>query len=682
MSNTVSTAMSPTTSSPKHSAAFSYASEAARLPLDSTSPSIRLLKLHGTTSATADDSILEPVSADIFVTPISTAPKFKALSYTWGTDDRTHHITLSGADFYVTPSLDSALRHLRPDSSGQSIILWIDQICINQDDEKEKTPQVNLMHQIYTGAEQVIVWLGVAADESDELLGFLSRIGDEAANLGLDFHRLDIMRWRKVMGSQNAGDPEEQGLQQFFDRLPSDLEPLVPALFAWCQRPWFSRVWVVQESALNPDTMFRCGHKSIDAEALVLAMALLSPRLSELASHMQLVADKLGPRILRDIFNPSSSRKLCLWPPQFEIRRRYQHTVTQQRVRGLNTFVLLRVLYVLNGTYATKMEDRIFGLLALAGDAERLGISANYIGTDVVALFSHVAASIMRDSGALDLLRFSQSPKDLADLPSWVPDWRPCLRRPYSDSWAPVGHSLFSASALKPARALQSSGLTLQLEGVHVDIVEEVRSSRTGHDNSKYENPLSLLADIRRLATISKAKNRPIYSDPGRREESHWRVPIGDMEYFDGNFEFMRRASDTAKMWYCELIDHLRPKMPEDIFKIIFPGSSMSDETNKKPATDPAKPSPPEESSRYLLCMAKMQEMKPFLTQEGYVGMGPSTLRPGDVVMVLIGAAVPFALRPIAGETNQFSLVGEVYCDGVMDGEIMFQNIPMPISLV
>lgn len=80
--------------------------------------------------------------------------------------------------------------------------------------------------------------------------------------------------------------------------------------------------------------------------------------------------------------------------------------------------------------------------------------------------------------------------------------------------------------------------------------------------------------------------------------------------------------------------------------------------------------------------MAKMQGMKPFLTREGYAGMGPSTLSPGDVIMVLTGAAVPFALRPVTGETNQFSRVGETYCDGVMDGEMTFWNTPTPISLV
>ena len=69
--------MSPTTPSPSEGpASFSYASDLARLPLDPASPYIRLLTLQGTSKAE------DPVSADIFVTSISTAPNFKALSYT------------------------------------------------------------------------------------------------------------------------------------------------------------------------------------------------------------------------------------------------------------------------------------------------------------------------------------------------------------------------------------------------------------------------------------------------------------------------------------------------------------------------------------------------------------------------------------------------------------------------
>jgi hypothetical protein len=665
--------MAPTMPSQSEgSAAFSYCSDFARLPFNSTSPSFRLLTLHG--SANTQDPLLHSVSADIFVTPIATSPKFQALSYTWGTGERTHRISLSGAVLRVTASLDSALRHLRP-ASGQSIVLWIDQICINQDDEKEKTAQVKLMHQIYTGAEQVIVWLGPAADESDKLMCFLSRIGDEAAIIGLDSENLEAMRWLRTQDNELTRSVEVQFVLGFIDHLSSDLESVLPALLAWCQRPWFSRVWVFQESALNSETVFRCGGETIGAETLMGAMALLAPRLSQVVSGMQLVADKTGPRLLRDLFNPSSSRKLCLSPPQFRIRCRYQSISRKPAGPGLSTFDLLKELYVVSGTKATNKQDRIFGLLALADDAERLGISADYSGTGLVALFSHVAAAIIMDSGCLDILSFAYNPKDVPGLPSWVPDWRPCLKGPYSCKGGP---SLFSASGRMKATTLRTSRQVLTLEAIRVDVVGEVCSSGAGRDDGQYENPLSRLVEINRLVTLSGEKNRPIYTNPGPREEAYWRIPIGDLEHLDGTVEFTRRASSDAKRWYWELIEYLRRKAPDHVFETIAP-PTWNDPSR---ADDKVKPLAGQETSNYMLCMAKMQDMKPFLTKEGYIGMGPSTLSPGDVIMVLIGANVPFALRPVEGETNRFSLVGEAYCDGIMDGEMMQGNTPTEISLV
>ena len=73
-----------------------------------------------------------------------------------------------------------------------------------------------------------------------------------------------------------------------------------------------------------------------------------------------------------------------------------------------------------------------------------------------------------------------------------------------------------------------------------------------------------------------------------------------------------------------------------------------------------------------------MQSMRPYLTREGYVGMGPARLSPGDVIVVLIGASVPFAIRPLerSARVGQFALLGEVYCDGIMDGELMAGDRP------
>src|SRR2546421_582003 len=75
-------------------------------------------------------------------------------------------ISVSGKSLSITKTLDVALRHVR--KSTDPIVLWVDQICINQLDKSEKSEQVNVMDQIYHTAGEVLVWLGPAMDNSDD----------------------------------------------------------------------------------------------------------------------------------------------------------------------------------------------------------------------------------------------------------------------------------------------------------------------------------------------------------------------------------------------------------------------------------------------------------------------------------------------------------------------------------
>src|SRR5205823_642990 len=110
-------------------------------------------------------------------------PNYTALSYTWGTLDRSHLIKISDSYFQVTESLSSMLQHIQ--SNTETLTLWIDQLCINQEDADEKKAQIPLMKEIYGNAVQTIVWLGPAADDSDLIMEFLADVGKEAYEFGL-----------------------------------------------------------------------------------------------------------------------------------------------------------------------------------------------------------------------------------------------------------------------------------------------------------------------------------------------------------------------------------------------------------------------------------------------------------------------------------------------------------------
>ncbi|KAI0974172.1 heterokaryon incompatibility protein-domain-containing protein [Xylaria arbuscula] len=83
---------------------------------------------------------------------------YEPLSYVWGDPTRTHSFTCDGKTLGLTQSLHHALKRLRKTDGNRRI--WVDQICINQNDFTERGKQVRFMNRIYKCADHVLVWLG------------------------------------------------------------------------------------------------------------------------------------------------------------------------------------------------------------------------------------------------------------------------------------------------------------------------------------------------------------------------------------------------------------------------------------------------------------------------------------------------------------------------------------------
>ncbi|KAF2270450.1 HET-domain-containing protein, partial [Lojkania enalia] len=86
-----------------------------------------------------------------------TSLRFEALSYRWGTEKSDSPLHCHGRGQRIQLSLDSALRRLR--LQDRTRILWVDAICISQDDDTEKEHQIQLMRQIYKQASRVLIWI-------------------------------------------------------------------------------------------------------------------------------------------------------------------------------------------------------------------------------------------------------------------------------------------------------------------------------------------------------------------------------------------------------------------------------------------------------------------------------------------------------------------------------------------
>jgi hypothetical protein len=170
---------------------------------------------------------------------------YEALSWSWGTDPQDFRILVrkgaSRSRMKASPALVWALKYLR--YSDRDRTLWIDAICINQQNVEEKNYQVQLMSQIYSYATGVCIWLGLDDEHSQRAIGF---IRDEILQL------------------------------QHFDMLCADERNSQKwqSLLMLMQRQWFFRRWVVQEIALAKDARIYCGPDTISWKDFSVAVEL------------------------------------------------------------------------------------------------------------------------------------------------------------------------------------------------------------------------------------------------------------------------------------------------------------------------------------------------------------------------------------------------------------------------
>ncbi|KAF8859439.1 HET-domain-containing protein [Acephala macrosclerotiorum] len=159
----------------------------------------------------------DPICGALETVSLGEHPKYEALSYVWGKDMAPTPIILEGTEIHITQNLDTALRHLRHGQMSRS--LWVDAVCIDQSNVVERAEQVKLMNRIYRSASTVLVWLGPDADNSDEVM-------------------------RKI---------------QIFDKQSWQTYDFQVGFMEILYRPWFTRIWVLQEFLLGRNPRIGCG---------------------------------------------------------------------------------------------------------------------------------------------------------------------------------------------------------------------------------------------------------------------------------------------------------------------------------------------------------------------------------------------------------------------------------------
>lgn len=147
----------------------------ASLPLEAESRCIRLLTIKSSGISSENRTII----GNLEVHSINeTRPRsFAALSYVWGTVAApAHRVILGNGRFHVeiTSGCFNALADVV--AAVGTITIWVDAICINQQDEEEKERQIPFMKDIYTLASSVYVWLGEGSRDTEEAVDYLKRV--------------------------------------------------------------------------------------------------------------------------------------------------------------------------------------------------------------------------------------------------------------------------------------------------------------------------------------------------------------------------------------------------------------------------------------------------------------------------------------------------------------------------
>ncbi|KAI8659127.1 HET domain-containing protein [Fusarium sp. Ph1] len=214
-------------------------------PLDRVTSEIRVVRI----PPKDDDSLwLDTVCLD-------DNPTFVALSYVWGDPNITEAISLDNQPFQVTKNLAAALKHIRGNCKSEQFpnrvqSLWVDAVCINQQDFDERTRQVQLMSRVYKSAAVVLAWLG-PGDHSlaYSTINLLAKEMHDDTRGGLNEEKLSRLDWLQDHPSLCSDDGPRQSGSGFRNLAWS-------AVATFVRDPYWTRLWIFQEVILARELVF------------------------------------------------------------------------------------------------------------------------------------------------------------------------------------------------------------------------------------------------------------------------------------------------------------------------------------------------------------------------------------------------------------------------------------------
>jgi hypothetical protein len=577
---------------------------------------------------------------------------YEALSYTWATEDgdrkRSSQIRCDGTRIWVTKNCELALRYLRKENSNR--VLWVDAICINQKDSKERGHQVGMMRNVYSKATEVLVWLGELSKE----MTTPDPVAQSLAAEGQDTTPLLILETAVEQEQNNGNSTSVNGRSSlnrgsisvsdlFLDHLhqmvtemkrieSSGQDPQSSPLYQelqsqmceWCygglftdlcrgfddiiQRQWWSRVWVVQEVALARSATLICSNRAV--------------KYNDFFEWHDIVAQDRTPKgsLTWHLLSRASKHLQAVANAQVEQPKP------------------LEVIQCARSLIASDPRDIIFGMVGLLGKFKSLLPLPDY-NKSTAQVFMDVAKRHLNLTKSLDILENASSTTPNFDRPSWVPYW--------SDTPAVwyLGHKSMKASRNSEAIfSISTDDQNLRVRGQKFDSVKVLPLA----DPKAYKEDFldqQTIESWRMSCNVGLSLTKYPTGEPVG--EVVMRTLCWDYErgIAHGQFSlFSKETENDFREWH----------------RVLTTTSTL------------------EEYGEQLRIRQNLFEIEintgtPLCTTaKGYLAAVPFTAKVGDCIAVLAGGRVPFVLRPIG---DHYRLVGPCYVHGIMNGEAFPENL-------
>ncbi|KAJ9659517.1 hypothetical protein H2198_003092 [Neophaeococcomyces mojaviensis] len=647
-------------------------------PLNEKKQEIRLLRIKAEPANSNAEVVCYLTYASLLDPRVPNA--YTCLSYCWGDitktkeikvvrpEKRLHDGTCEGKifDFRVTANLEAALRSIR--SLTARPLVWADAVCINQSNLVERAHQVSIMQYIYSKSMQTLIWLGDAEDCSDAAMDFAILIrrvlsGDESLNLSSFAAGVRCNRLRGLLkGELNFAESEASH---------KDFIAVRDATQGLLRRPWFRRVWVLQEVSKSSSVVAISGQKACQWED-IRNLGIWENRITLWEGNIPGAERQLPTTGLSTVLDAARTDDL----PEI-----WWFLASECRDGKLPS--ILELIFRRTQIQASDPRDQVFALFGIARECQGqfsnlAGFTPDYSKT-TAQVYTDFTRAVITSTKRLEVLSavntFLPGGRHRDDLPSWVPEYDHHfnLRR----SLAFLGSFGYDTTV---GTSIEMEDITdpnsLLLYGVVVDIVRfsdetqgealQMRRSANGQIRNLIFN--SSMTGIKDL-WIMIANQKPRHAAGEDLLEAFVLTLICCRQ------DQRRRTTSTSVKEIPSLVEDFAAywKSFEPDFKSLPSDCNMYKSRLELELLSSTGSSAEFEKRLLWTCDSR----RLLITQEHYMGLFPRKARSGDLIVVFFGSKVPFVVRPIEGAQARtsslscYELVGECYVHGRMDGSVI-----------